>query len=115
MSATHHLIAGSRVEGQPVFSKNGKRLGKIDDLMIDKASGKTAYALMSFDGFLGLDKQYYPVPWDMLDYNPAKKAFVVPLTRTQIEAGHHVADKEVEDEIEWREKVHNYYGAIPYW
>ncbi len=115
MSSTHHLIAGSRVEGQPVFSKTGDKLGKIADLMIDKTSGKTAYALMSFDGFLGIGQQFFPVPWALLDYDSKKHGFVVPLSREVVEAGHHVGDKEVEDEITWRENVHNYYNVAPYW
>lgn len=115
MSTTHHLIAGSRVEGQPVFSSNGEKLGKIVDLIIDKASGRTTYALMGFDGFLGVGQRYYPVPWSLLDYDPKRHGYVVPLSQSMIEAGHHVPDKEVNDEIAWRETVHQYYGVAPYW
>lgn len=115
MGSPHHLITGSRVEGQPVFSASGEKLGKIADLMIDKATGATVYALMAHDGFLGVGEAYYPLPWSKLDYDPAKQGFRVPLSREQVQAGHHVADKEVEDEIEWRERVHAYYGAAPYW
>ncbi|WP_293677422.1 PRC-barrel domain-containing protein [uncultured Phenylobacterium sp.] len=115
MGASHHLITASRVDGQPVFSTAGEKLGKIADLMIDKATGATVYALMAHDGFLGIGEQYYPIPWSKLDYDPAKQGFRVSLTRKQIEGGHHVADKEVEDEIEWREDVHAYYGVEPYW
>lgn len=115
MGATHHLVAASRVEGVPVFSAGGEKLGKIDDLMIDKETGRTIYALMSFGGFLGAGELFYPLPWGALDYNKAKRAFIVPLTREQIEAGRHVGDKEIEDEIDWRESVHAYYRVAPYW
>ncbi len=115
MSATHHLIASSRVEGQPVFSTSGKKLGGIADLIIDKATGRTTYALMAFDGFLGIGQRYYPVPWSLLDYDPERHGYVIPLSRDMIEAGHHVSDKEVDDEIAWREGLHEYYGVAPYW
>jgi hypothetical protein len=115
MTAPHHLIAGSRVEGQLVYSDAGEKLGKIADLIIDKASGRTTYALMAFDGFLGMGQRYYPVPWSLLAYDPKRHGYVVPLSRSLIEAGHHVADNEVNDEIRWRESVHQYYGAAPYW
>lgn len=115
MASAHHLISSSRVEGRPVFSKSGERLGKIADLMIEKATGRTVYALIGFDGFLGIGEQYYPVPWGKLDYDPSRDGFTAPLTPTQIAGAHHVADKEVADEIEWRERVHNYYGVDPYW
>ena len=111
----HHLVCASRVEGAPVFAPSGEKLGKIDELMIDKASGRTAYALMSFDGFLGVGERFYPIPWGMLDYDLSRHGFVTPLTRDQLEQGHSVADREVEDEIDWREAVHAYYGVAPYW
>jgi hypothetical protein len=115
MSTPHHLVSSSRVEGMPVFAADGHKLGRIDDLLIDKASGRVCYALMSFDGFLGMGQRYYPLPWAMLDYNPDKGGFATPLTRDQVEQGQHVDDKEVDNEIEWREAVHAYYGVPAYW
>lgn len=109
------FVTTRRVVGEPVFSASGKKLGKIEDLMIEKLSGKALYALMSFDGFLGMGQKYYPVPWSMLDYNAAIDAFVIPLTHAQIESAHAIVDDEVEKEIEWRELVHTFYGATPYW
>jgi len=115
MDSPHHLVTVRRVLGDTVFSANGAKLGKIEDLMIDKASGRTLYALMAFDGFLGVGTRYYPVPWSMLDYNPTVKGFVVPLTPAQIKDAHSVSDEEVEQEIEWRQRIHEFYGATPYW
>jgi sporulation protein YlmC with PRC-barrel domain len=115
MESTHRLVTARRVLGETVFSASGGKIGKIEDLMIDKSSGRTLYALMAFDGFLGIGTQYYPVPWSMLDYNTAVNAYVVPLTPAQVENAHSVSDAEVEHEIEWREKIHEFYGATPYW
>lgn len=115
MASKHHLIASSRVEGAPVFSAGGERLGKIDDILIDKASGVAAYALMAFDGFMGVGEKFYPVPWTVLTYNTAQQAYVVPLSRAEIEKAPSVADKEVIDEVHWREALHDFYRAAPYW
>jgi hypothetical protein len=115
MESTHHLVTVRRVLDEPIFSASGGKIGKVADLMIDKASGRTLYALMAFDGFLGLGTRYYPVPWAMLDYNTAVHGFVVPLTHAQIDNAHYISDEEVEKEIEWREQVHTFYGATPYW
>ena len=111
----HHLVTPGRVIGAPVFGADGKKLGRVDDMLIEKVSGKVCYALMSFDGFLGIGARYYPIPWAMLDYDPAKEGFATTLTHAQVDAGQHVEDTEVENEIEWRETVHAYYGVSPYW
>ena len=41
---THNLIANDRVKGTPVCRASGEKIGVIQRLMIDKLSGKVAYA-----------------------------------------------------------------------
>lgn len=115
MSSTHHLISATRVLKTPVLGPSGERLGTIDDVLIDKTSGRAAYALMSFDGFLGLGERFYPLPWSMLRYDSERDGYVTELTKEEIEAGMVVEDREVADEVQWREALHAFYGATPYW
>ena len=49
---SHTLIASDRVEGTSVRRADGEKIGTIERLMIDKVSGKVAYAVLSFGGFL---------------------------------------------------------------
>src|SRR2546430_16028289 len=66
---TGSLIGSDKVEGTDVYNSAGDRVGTIERVMIDKISGKVAYAVMSFGGFLGLGSDYYPLPWSLLTYN----------------------------------------------
>lgn len=61
MDSSHSLISVNRVEGAPVFDKDGERLGHVEEIMLDKVSGKVAYALMSYGGVMG--KRHYPLPF----------------------------------------------------
>jgi hypothetical protein len=45
---TSNLIGSDKVEGTPVCRPDGERVGQIERIMIDKLSGKVAYAVMSF-------------------------------------------------------------------
>ena len=73
--AIHHsLIPSDRVEGH-VRRSNGEKVGEIKRVMIDKESGKVAYAVMRFGGFLGMGEKYHPLPWDALRYNTALEAY----------------------------------------
>ena len=56
------LIAASKVNGTTVYNTAGEKLGSVYDVMIDKRSGKAAYAIMSFGGFLGIGDSYHPLP-----------------------------------------------------
>ena len=48
--------------------------------MIDKISGKVAYAVMSFGGFLGMGEDYYPVPWASLKYDTSLGGYRTGIT-----------------------------------
>jgi len=80
------LIAAGKVKGSNVYDMAGEKVGTIDDIMIDKASGRAIYAVMSFGGFLGVGENYYPLPWASLKYDARLDGYVVGLGREQLEA-----------------------------
>jgi hypothetical protein len=79
-----NLIGSDKVEGTPVYHPNGENVGQIERVMIDKFSGKVAYAVMSFGGFLGMGEDYYPLPWSVLTYNPDLGDYEVNMTERQL-------------------------------
>ena len=82
---TVSLISASKVQGTNVYNTDGDSLGEVYDVMIDKRSGKVAYAIMSFGGFLGVGEDYHPLPWNTLKYDTRQGGYVVGLTRQQLE------------------------------
>src|ERR687888_830426 len=83
---TASLIGSDKVEGTAVYRSNGEKIGQIERVMIDKVTGKVAYAVMSFGGFLGLGEDYYPVPWSLLTYNERLGGYEVDITHEQLRA-----------------------------
>ena len=79
------LIRAEQVEGTPVYNTKAEKLGTIDDLVIDKVSGKTLYAIMSFGGFLGMGEKQPPLPWGALDYDTELEGYVVDLDKDRLE------------------------------
>jgi PRC-barrel domain len=59
---TDRLISSDKVEGTPVYNPKGERLGKVHHLMIDKYSGRVAYAVMSSAVFLALARSTIRCP-----------------------------------------------------
>ncbi len=72
---TGTLISADKVVGTAVYDAGGERLGTIDSIMLNKRSGKVAYAVMSFGGFLGIGERYHPLPWDVLTFDEAKGGY----------------------------------------
>jgi len=78
------FIPSYRIEGTPVYGADGKHIGKIEWLMIDKLTGKVEYAVVSFGGFLGLGAHYYPIPWSLLTYDEELAGYRVSITEAQL-------------------------------
>ncbi|MGZ8369216.1 MAG: PRC-barrel domain-containing protein [Rhodoplanes sp.] len=77
---TVSLIGSDKVEGTHVYHADGTKIGQIERVMIDKVSGKAAYAVMSFGGFMGIGEDYYPLPWSALTYNPRMDGYEVDIS-----------------------------------
>jgi hypothetical protein len=72
------------VEGTAVYGADGRKIGTVQRVMIDKISGKIAYAVVSFGGFLGVGADYYPMPWSKLDYDTDLGGYRVDVTEDQL-------------------------------
>lgn len=109
------VISSERVEGTKVYNAAGDKLGSIDDLMIDKHSGKVRYAVLEFGGFLGMGTDRYPLPWDVLKYDTTLDGYVVPLDKATLEGAPRYADASPPPyDDEYGRSVHRYYG-VDYW
>ncbi len=111
------LIAGQQVAGTDVYDRSGGKLGTIRDVMIDKNSGRIAYAILSFGGFLGIGDRYHPLPWGTLNYDTKVGGYVVDLDPAVLEgAPAYGSDETIAwEDAEWHRRLHDYYGVSPYW
>ena len=114
---THSLIGSDKVEGTAVYNPQGEKLGSVHTLMIDKVSGKVAYAVMSFGGFMGIGDRYHPLPWSVLTYDTGKAGYTVDLDRSMLEGAPTYGTSETPNwsDRRWGQQVHDYYGTRPYW
>jgi hypothetical protein len=111
----HELIASDKIEGTVVRRPGGDKLGKIERLMIDRRTGTVAYAVLSFGGLFGLGHDHYPIPWSLLTYNPASKAYEIEISDERLShAGESFSNLDFGDRAQ-EAKLHARYGARPYW
>jgi hypothetical protein len=81
---TVSLIGSDKVDGTAVYGADDGKIGSVQRVMIDKISGKVAYAVVSFGGFLGMGEDYYPVPWPNLKYDTRLGGYRVGITEDQL-------------------------------
>jgi hypothetical protein len=113
---TASLIGSDKVQGTSVYGADDKKIGSIQRVMIDKMSGKVAYAVVSFGGFLGLGEDYYPLPWPNLKYDTRVDGYRVGVTEDQLKGApkfSHSTDWNWADRARDRE-IYDYYGS-PLW
>jgi sporulation protein YlmC with PRC-barrel domain len=67
------VLSASTIVGDKVQNREGQQLGSIKELMIDTATGRIAYAVLDFGGFLGLGTKFFSVPWPALTVSSEQK------------------------------------------
>jgi hypothetical protein len=110
------LIAADKVNGTNVYNLAGDKLGSVDDIMIDKITGSAIYAVMAFDGFLGMGEKYHPLPWASLKYDTQKSGYVIDMDKEKLKAApNYDRVPEFKWTSEYGRSVDSYYEAPSYW
>jgi len=111
------VLAASTLAGDSVRNRNGEDLGKIDELMIDIPSGRVAYAVLSFGGFLRMGNRLFAVPWSALTVDEDRKCFILDVDKTTLENAPGF-DKDNWPDManqSFGSEVYKYYDRTPYW
>ena len=104
------LIESDRVEGTSVYDRQGKSIGSIKRLMIEKISGRVAYAVMS------LADLWYPIPRGKLTYDTGLGGYRTDISDSQLKGAPKFTR---EPSWDWTDRnrereLHDYYSA-PYY
>lgn len=110
-------IRATTVIGTNVHDPSGKKIGEVEDVVLDKLSNNIMFAVLSFGGFLGMAEKYHPVPWSSLKYDKGKNSYIVDFTKEQLEAAPaaSIEDLTKNDGRDFRDRAFDYYKAPRYW
>jgi sporulation protein YlmC with PRC-barrel domain len=100
-----------------VVNLDGQDIGRIEELMIDVTTGRVAYAVLSFGGFMGIRNKLFALPWSSLTVDETKKRFVVNVTRESLDSMPGFDKDNWPDlgDLEYAQGVYRQWGATPYW
>ena len=112
---TGNLIGSDKVEGTAVYGSDRARIGSIERVMIDKMSGKVAYAVLGFGGFLGIGNDHYPLPWQSLKFDTGLGGYATGITEDRLRSAPKYSN---ERSWNWSDpamarSVDDYYRGIP--
>lgn len=111
------IMAADTLEGDDVKDGSGTKLGTIDHIMIDVPTGRVAYAVLAFGGFLGMGDKLFAIPWAALKLDTADKCFVLNASKDDLSKapGFDKDDWPTFADEQWARQIHTYYKARPYW
>jgi sporulation protein YlmC with PRC-barrel domain len=111
------VLSASTINGDAVHNPQGEDLGHIKDLMIDVATGRVAYAVLSFGGFLGLGDKLFAVPFQALELDARNECFKLDIDKERLKHAHGFDKDNWPDMADqrWQTEVHGVYGVEPYW
>jgi sporulation protein YlmC with PRC-barrel domain len=78
------VVKASEVTGVEVHNLTGEELGKINEVVINKASGKVSYLVLDFGGVLGFGNKFFAIPWNMFTYNEESDCFMLNLAKERL-------------------------------
>ncbi len=112
-----YVMDAGTLRDDAVVNVSGEDLGQIEAIMLDVTSGRIAYAVLSFGGFLGMGKKLFAIPWHALTLDAAEKRFVINVSKERLESAPGF-DKDHWPSMAdpaWASELHAYYDVAPYW
>jgi sporulation protein YlmC with PRC-barrel domain len=110
-------VKASNIIGTSVVNPKGSSLGDIKEVVIDPRTGKVAYAVVSFGGFLSMGEKLFAIPFSAFKYNMTKNEYVLDVSKEKLEAapGFDPDHWPSMTEEKWNRDVYTYYNRPPYW
>jgi sporulation protein YlmC with PRC-barrel domain len=111
------VVSAGTVTGNAVRNSKGEDLGKIEEIMLDSARGKVAYAVLSFGGFMGMGDKLFALPWEALTLDTEEKCFILDVDQSVLEAAPGFDKNHWPNfaDSSWGRGIYEHYGATPYW
>jgi sporulation protein YlmC with PRC-barrel domain len=115
-TATRQTLSASSLIGDTVRNGAGEKLGEAKELMIDLPTGRIAYAVLSFGGFLGVGDKLFAVPWSALALDEENRQLVLDVSKEVLEAAPGFDKNNWPDMADpvWGRSIYEYYNQT-YW
>jgi len=84
-NSSYRAMRASKMIGMQVRNPEGKKLGKISDLVVNMNTGDVRYAMLEFDAGIFKDEQLFAVPTTQLRMAADRDDLVYNMTRDKLE------------------------------
>lgn len=82
-TAVTHFVRSDALIGSDVTNNSGETLGSIEDFIVDRGSGRIAFAVIRSGDFLGMGGRAFAVPYNQFALRTDKAALRLDMTKEQ--------------------------------
>ena len=104
-----HVLTATSIIGDSVENKQGEKIGKIKDIMLNTEDGRIQYLIIEFGGFMGFGEKLFAVPFSALTLNGKNVDFVLNMEKEFLEKAPGF------DVNHWPETNSHYFDVNSYW
>jgi len=111
------VLSADTLKNEKVVNAAGENLGRIQDYMLDLDSGRIAYCVLSFGGFLGMGDKLFAVPWQAMKLDTANHCFILDVSKERLKNAPGF-DKDRwpgSADREFQSRVYSFYNVRSYW
>lgn len=80
MEQSRLTLSASTLIGDKVLNPNKEELGTVKDIMLDTKTGKVAYVVVSYGGFLGMGDKLFAIPFASCSVDEKNKALRIDVS-----------------------------------
>lgn len=110
-------VKASSIIGSKVVNPTGDHLGEIKEVVIAPKTGRVAYVVVAFGGFLGMGEKLFAIPFNAFKFDAATGEYMLEVSKERLrdapgfDSNHWPS---MSDE-QWHRDVYSYYGRSPFW
>jgi sporulation protein YlmC with PRC-barrel domain len=110
-------VKAASIIGRKVLNVDNESLGDVKEIMIDPGTGRVAYVVVSFGGFLSIGEKLFAVPFGALKYNVTIDSYFLDVSkdRLSVAPGFDPDHWPSMADEKWNSDVHTFYECTPYW
>ena len=117
MQVSAKIVPSHRLVVYDIINPGGEDLGQVQEFMLDITNGRIAFVVVSFGGILGLTDKWFALPWELLEWVPGQRKFVLNMPREVLEQAPGIDKRKwpYEIDLSWLSACYLHYGCAPYW
>lgn len=109
-------MSATTLIGDPVRNPQGETIGDLREIMLDVRTGRVAYGVLDFGGFLGMGNKLFAVPFDRFRVDEKNHQLILDVDKETLKNAEGFDEDNWPDTTnpDWERRIHDYYGATPY-